>query len=157
MLMMKMIIWSFLGSRSFIRFVGFSRVRLLHTGMGDIKMLKILETRDIRVWLDCSNATCLLYDGPFSQWWYVALSKLVSGIQRNVLHSIAWYCMELSCVDTIVVIMSDWRDTGAGPSENLKWPRPGIHIYIDWWQVCTILHKGFNIWILLYSDIFAME
>ena len=57
--------------------------------------------------------------------------------------------MELSCVDTIVVIMSDWRDTGSGPSENLKWPRPGIHIYIDWWQVCTILHKGLNIWILL--------
>ena len=55
----------------------------------------------------------------------------MSGIQRNVLHSIAWYCMELSCVDTIVVIMSDWRDTSAGPSENLKWPRPGIHIYID--------------------------
>ena len=92
-------------------------------------MLKILETRDVRVWLDCSNATCLLSCTMGLS--VNALSKLVSGIQRNVLHSIAWYCMKLSCVDTKVVIMSDWRDTGSGPSENLKWPRPGIHIYID--------------------------
>ena len=156
MLMMKMIIWSFLGSRSpFYKICGIFQGTVAAHRNGRHQDAE--DIRDQRVWLDCSNATCLLYDGPFSQWWYVALSKLVSGIQRNVLHSIAWYCMELSCVDTIVVIMSDWRDTSAGPSENLKWPRPGIHIYIDWWQVCTILHKGLNIWILLYSDIFAME
>ena len=31
-----------------------------------------------------------------------------------------WYCMVLSCIDTIEFILSDWRDTCAGPTENLN-------------------------------------
>ena len=30
-----------------------------------------------------------------------------------------WYCMVLSCIDTIELILSDWRDTCAGPTEYL--------------------------------------
>ena len=28
--------------------------------------------------------------------------------------------MVLSCINTLEVILSDWRDTGAGPSKNTK-------------------------------------
>ena len=32
----------------------------------------------------------------------------------------AWFYMVLCFIDTIEVILSDWRDTGSMPSENLK-------------------------------------
>ena len=32
--------------------------------------------------------------------------------------------MALSCIDTVGVILSDWRDNGAGPSENLLYQHP---------------------------------
>ena len=47
----------------------------------------------------------------------------------TVLYGIAWYCVvshvivarvSHSSIDTIEVILSDWRDTGAGLSENWK-------------------------------------
>ena len=47
----------------------------------------------------------------------------------TILYDIAWYCVVLhsivakvshSCIDTIEVILSDCRDTGAGLSENWK-------------------------------------
>ena len=37
------------------------------------------------------------------------------------------YFMDLSCIDTIEVILSDWRDTDAGTTENLK---SGVLLYI---------------------------
>ena len=36
------------------------------------------------------------------------------------LHSGNGYCMVLSCIDTIEMILSDWRNIGTEPSENLK-------------------------------------
>ena len=54
------------------------------------------------------------------------LAHLKSGCFAAVLmiyHDISYilsYFMNLSCIDTIEVILSDWRDTEAGTTENLK-------------------------------------
>ena len=47
-----------------------------------------------------------------------------------------WYRMVLSCINTFEVILSDGRDTGAGPSENLeKWvPNPVVYIVYSIYQ-----------------------
>ena len=37
-----------------------------------------------------------------------------------VLHDIVSYFTVLSFIDTVEVILSDWRDTGAGLTENLR-------------------------------------
>ena len=41
-----------------------------------------------------------------------------------VLRSITWYCMifhdPVNCIDTVEVILSDWRNTGTGTTQNLK-------------------------------------
>ena len=37
-----------------------------------------------------------------------------------VIHGIMWYFFVLTCIDTIEVILSDWRDTGAETTDNLK-------------------------------------
>ena len=41
--------------------------------------------------------------------------RLSSGMLHNFV-----FCIVLNCIDTIVVVLSDWCDTGARPSENLK-------------------------------------
>ena len=37
-----------------------------------------------------------------------------------VLHGIVWYCMVLICLDTVIVILSDWHNTADVRSKNLK-------------------------------------
>ena len=43
-------------------------------------------------------------------------TKCKNGIHRTTV----WYFMVLTCIDTVVMIPSDWRYTGAGLSEYLK-------------------------------------
>ena len=35
-------------------------------------------------------------------------------------YSLMYYDMVLICMDTVEVILSDWRDTSVGTTENLK-------------------------------------
>ena len=46
--------------------------------------------------------------------------KISSKDTNGKLHSGNGYCMVLSCIDTIEMILSDWRNIGTEPSENLK-------------------------------------
>ena len=50
-----------------------------------------------------------------------------------VLHAIVWYFTALSCIDTVEVILSDWLDTSAGPSENWK---TDLHYCTLTWRAC---------------------
>ena len=49
-----------------------------------------------------------------------AWSLVKQNLTRYCVTQFAWWCIVLSCIDTIEMILGDWRNTAAGPSENLK-------------------------------------
>ena len=71
-----------------------------------------------------------------------AWSLVKQNLTRYCVTQFAWWCIVLSCIDTIEMILGDWRNTAAGPGENLKRLVSVVVVHCKYTIIHTIMYHN---------------